>query len=388
MRCSLRHFLSQFAKFRKSILMILAKVTIKQKTLTADTIRQRAVMTSPRDRVDMLIRFLEAEEADGAIVFTRTRETTTIVADKLLRAGLRACALNGEMPQKSRERTIEKLKSGQLDILVATDIAARGLDVARISHVFNFDLPEGPEAYTHRIGRTGRAGKKGEAVIFLTRSQQGKLKFIEKITRQSIEIVDPPSADQINKMRVKRFHQNIDNTIKNRDMHFFEKLVNDFVEQSDHPVEKIAAAIAMMGQNGRDFLMKDRPVRERKESTRDKVRNRSSNAPEAGMARFRLAVGKQDGVRPGNIVGAVTNEADLDGEDIGSIRIYHSYSTIDLPADREDRNPGTSGRDTSLRSSDSNSSLCRKARRKALWQRWSQPKNQIRKRQECEFTKR
>ena len=312
-----------------------AKVTIKQKTLTADSIRQRAVFTAPRDRADVLIRFLEAEEADGAIVFTRTRETTSVVADKLARAGLKAVALNGEMPQKARERTIEKLKSGQLDILVATDIAARGLDVSRVSHVFNYDLPEGPEAYTHRIGRTGRAGKKGEAIIFATRSQLGKLRFIEKITRQKIEIVDPPTADQINNMRIKRFYADIEKTIANRDMQFFKKLVGDFIQQSDHDSEDIAAAIAMMGQNGRDFLMKDRPVRERKDLTREKGRSRS-NSIEPGMARFRIAVGKRDGVRPGNIVGAVTNEAEISGEDIGSIRIYQSYSTIDLPADQSD----------------------------------------------------
>ena len=317
-----------------------AKVTIKQKSLTADSIRQRAVLTTPRDRVEILIRFLEAEEADGAIVFTRTRETTTIVADKLMRAGLRAFALNGEMPQRARERTIEKLKSGQLDILVATDIAARGLDVSRISHVFNYDLPEGPEAYTHRVGRTGRAGKKGEAIIFASRSQQGKLRFIEKITRQKIEIVDPPKADEINKMRIKRFHASIDETIANRDMTFFQKLVGDFVKQSDHSVEDIAAAIAMMGQNGRDFLMKDRPIGDRDSRSKGKRsdgkrkdKRFSGGGPEAGMKRFKIAVGKRDGVRPGNIVGAITNEADIDGEDIGSIRIHHSYSTIDLPSD-------------------------------------------------------
>ena len=318
-----------------------AKVTIKRKTLTADSIRQRAVFVAPRDRVDMLTRFLEAEEADAAIVFTRTRETTSVVADKLTRAGLRAVALNGEMPQKSRERTIQKLKSGDLDILVATDIAARGLDVPRISHVFNYDLPEGAEAYTHRIGRTGRAGKKGEAIIFATSSQRGKLKFIERMTRQEIEIVDPPSTDQINKMRIKRFHADIDKTIAERDMHFFEKLVNDFMEQSDHPVEKVAAAIAMMGQKDREFLMKDRPVRERSDKRKNGRKGnegggRFSGPPEPGMARFRLAVGKQDGVRPGNIVGAVTNEASIDGDDIGSIRIHHAYTTIDLPADRAD----------------------------------------------------
>ena len=331
----------QIRKISQRYLTDPAKVTIKRKTLTADSIRQRAVLVSPRDRVDTLIRFLEAEDADGAIVFTRTRETTSVVADKLTRAGLRAFALNGEMQQKARERTIEKLKSGQLDILVATDIAARGLDVSRISHVFNYDPPEGPEAYTHRIGRTGRAGKKGEAIIFLTHSQRGKLKFIEKITRQEIEIVDPPTADQINAQRIKRFHANIEKTITNRDMTFFQKLVDDFIAQSDHSVEQIAAAIAMMGQNGRDFLMKDRPVRERRErgngrNSDGNPRGRFSGPPEPGMARFRIAIGKRDGVRPGNIVGAVAGESDIEGDEIGSIRIHQSYSTIDLPADRAD----------------------------------------------------
>ena len=316
------------------------KVTIKQKTLTADSIRQRAVLTAPRDRIDMLIRFLEAEDADGAIVFTRTRETTSVVADKLMRSGLRAVALNGEMPQRARERTLEKLKTGQLDILVATDIAARGLDVQRISHVFNYDLPEGPEAYTHRIGRTGRAGRKGEAVIFISRGQQGKLRFIEKITRQKIEIVDPPTADEINRMRIKRFYASINDTIANRDMHFFEKLVGDFIGQSEHSIEKVAAAIAMIGQNGKDFLMKDRPIQDRrnvdrgKQSSNKRAGKWTPQSPEKGMSRFRIAVGKRDGVRPGNIVGAITNEAEIDGDAIGAIRIHQSYSTIDLPSDR------------------------------------------------------
>ncbi len=317
-----------------------AKVTIKQKTLTADAVRQRAVVTAPRDRVEIMVRFLEAEESDGAIVFTRTRETTTVVADQLTRTGLAAIALNGEMPQKARERTIEKLKSGQLDILVATDIAARGLDVSRISHVFNYDLPEGPETYTHRVGRTGRAGKKGEAIIFVSRAQLGKLKFIEKITRQKIEIVSPPSTEQINKMRIKRYYAAIDDTIENRKMDFFQKLVVDYLEQSDYSLEQVAAAIAMIGQNGRDFLAKDLPQRQFKDdktnrkSEKRSGRNAKFEGPEQGMSRFRIAVGRRDGIRPGNIVGAVSNEADIDGSDIGSIRIHHSYSTVDLPTDR------------------------------------------------------
>ncbi len=317
-----------------------AKITIKRKTLTADSIRQRAVLVSPRDRVDVLIRFLEAEQADASIVFTRTREATGNVADKLIRAGFKAFALNGELPQRARERAIEKLKAGHLDILVATDIAARGLDVPRISHVFNYDLPEGPESYTHRIGRTGRAGKKGEAIVLLAPAQKGRLRFIEKVTRQKIEIVNPPSTDEINAMRVKKFYAEINETIANRDMTFFQGLVDDFIESSDQSVEKIAAAIAMVSQGDRDFLMKERPARPSRD--RDESggkaggghRKRSFGPPEAGMTRFRLAVGRQDGVRPGNIVGAVSNEGDIPNEQIGAIRIHQSFSTIDLPTDR------------------------------------------------------
>ncbi len=326
-----------------------AKITIKDKTMTADSIRHRAVFVAPRDKIDLLVRFLEAEETDGVIVFTRTREATNVVAEKLQRAGLRAVALNGEMPQRSRERTIQSLVSGQLDVLVATDVAARGLDVSRISHVFNYDLPEGPEAYTHRVGRTGRAGKAGEAIIFLSHSQRSKLHYIEKVTRQPIEIIDAPSVKEVNATRIERFFKSLDETIANRDMAMFRKLVSDYASRSGHSLDTIAAAIAMLGQNGRDFLMKDRPARRERENResgsrksddrhcgqeRGDKKERFSGPPVQGMARYRIAVGKRDGVRPGNIVGAVTNEAHIDGEDIGSIRIHESYSTIDLPRDR------------------------------------------------------
>ncbi len=202
-----------------------AKVTIKKKTMTADSIRQRAVFVTPRDKVNLLIRFLEAETTDGVIVFTRTRETTTVVAEQLIRAGLSAVALNGEMPQRTRERTIERLKSGQLNILVATDVAARGLDVTRVSHVFNFDFPEGSESYIHRVGRTGRAGRKGEAIIFLTQPQRSRLRLIEKATRQPIEIVDPPSADHINQSRIRGFKEKLAATIAEQDLGLFQKLI-------------------------------------------------------------------------------------------------------------------------------------------------------------------
>ncbi|MCH2181137.1 MAG: DEAD/DEAH box helicase [Mariniblastus sp.] len=317
-----------------------AKVTIKQKTMTADSIRHRAVFVAPRDKVDLLTRFLEAEKADGTIVFTRTKDTTNVVAEKLIKAGYNALALNGDMPQRNRERAVQRLKAGQLDILVATDVAARGLDVSRISHVFNFDLPEGSESYTHRVGRTGRAGRSGEAIIFLTQSQRNKLRLIEKTTRQKIEIVEPPSTKEINAMRITRFKEQISQAIAEDKLKFHLDVIRDYCQETEQPADVVAAAVMKIGQQGRDFLVKDRPKRDRKSRQNDHFTDRGKGhskhgtpKPGSGMARYRLAVGKRDGVRPGNIVGAVANEAGIEGDSIGPIQIYQSYTTIDLPQD-------------------------------------------------------
>lgn len=339
------------------------KITIKQKTLTAESIRQRAVFVTPRDKVDVLTRILEAEETDGVIVFMNTKDATVSVAEQLNRAGLSAIALNGDMPQKVRERTIEQLKSGHLDILVATDVAARGLDVTRVSHVFNFDVPQDGESYTHRVGRTGRAGRSGEAIIFLTKSQHGKLRMIERATKQPIEIVNPPTTDEINAMRVKRFKQRITDMTAGQDLTMFKEMITQYAEETGKPLLMIAAALAQIGQQDRPFLMKDRPKRAKRgddkgreegrnagrgnRSERDRFdrsesgsggqrRDRGGNGrvlgpPEPGMSRYRIEVGHRDGVKPGNIVGAVANEAGIEGNYIGPIKIHDSYSTIDLP---------------------------------------------------------
>ncbi len=313
-----------------------AKVTIKKKTMTADSIRQRAVIVPHRDKLDVLIRFLEAEETDGVIVFTRTRESTNVVAEQLAKTGLTAVALNGELAQKTRERTIERLKAGQINVLVATDVAARGLDVERISHVFNFDLPEGTESYVHRVGRTGRAGRKGEAIIFVSKMQQRKLKWIEQATRQPIEIVDPPTFEAVNAMRIERFKKQIAETAANTDLSFFQKLLDELANDSGLSYEMMAAAIAHLKQNGQDFLMKKRPKPKRsdRDFERDGGGRRSrgrSRGPAQGMSRYRLAVGKRDGIHVGAIVGVVANEGGIDGDRIGPIRVFQSYSTIDLP---------------------------------------------------------
>ena len=330
-----------------------ARITVKTKTMTAESIRQRALIVSPRDKVDALVRFLEVEEADGVIVFTKTREGTVSVAEALCQHGLSAVALNGDIPQKLRERTIEQLKSGKLDILVATDVAARGLDVQRISHVFNYDVPNDGETYIHRIGRTGRAGRKGEAIIFLSNAERHKLRSIERITNQPIEVVQPPTAEDMNAMRVARFKQKITAVMADQDLALFHKMITEHAEETGKPIAYIAAALAHIGLDGRPFFVEDRPRRKpfERDDRRDNRNDRSDRRPDrgqggfeersgaprqlstprAGMERFRIEVGRKDGVKPGNIVGAVANEGGIDGDQIGPISIHDSHSTVDLP---------------------------------------------------------
>ncbi|MEO1525043.1 MAG: DEAD/DEAH box helicase [Planctomycetota bacterium] len=321
------------------------RVRIKRKSVTAESIRQRALFMAPRHKVTMLKLVLEMEDTDGVIVFTKTKDSTLAVAEKLIREGLSASALNGDMPQKVRERTIDQLKEGKLNILVATDVAARGLDVSRVSHVINFDLPHDVESYIHRIGRTGRAGRKGEAIIFLTNSQRGKLRTIERVTKQTIDVIETPTIDEINAKRVERFKERITDVTAARDLTFFKDLIAEYQQESGKPIELIAAALAQISQRGRPFLMKELPQADRRERERGERRpGRESSdgqprpkrrerfgAPEAGMQRFRIEVGRRDGVRPGNIVGAIANEAGLDGGMIGPIQIHESFSTVDLP---------------------------------------------------------
>ena len=334
-------------KISEQYLVDPAKITIKRKTMTADSIRQRAMFMVPRHKVTMLKLMLEVEDTDGVIVFTKTKEATMAVAEKLQRENISAVALNGDMPQKVRERTIDQLKEGRLDVLVATDVAARGLDVSRVSHVINFDLPHDVESYIHRIGRTGRAGRNGEAIIFLTNAQRGKLRTIERATKQSIEVIEPPTVDVINAKRVERFKQRITDVTAARDLTQFKDLIQQYAEESGKPLEMIAAALAQIAQQGRPFLMSELPKRERRGGDRkggpsDRTgrsrfdnstgrRDRRPGPPAEGMQRFRIEVGRRDGVRPGNIVGAVANEAGIDGEFIGPIQIHDSFTTIDLP---------------------------------------------------------
>jgi ATP-dependent RNA helicase DeaD len=347
-------------------------VTVQKKTLTADAIRQRCVFVAERDKLELLIRFLELEDTDGVIVFTRTKDSTVTVAEHLARMGYSAAALNGDLPQARRQQTVDQLKSGRLNILVATDVAARGLDVQRISHVFNYDLPRDSESYIHRIGRTGRAGRSGVATIFLTPSQRGKLKLIERATRQTIEMADFPKARLINLKRVERLKKDVISTAQSQDLADLKSLLSGISLESELDPLTIAAAVMHQVRKGQPFFMKDTPrdrsplgeenegARGRKsqsagrrgenrDSTSSSMRSTRSDGgsrmhqnsgssrrfgrPATGMQRYQLAVGGNDGVRPGNIVGAIANEAGIQGSDIGPIAIRANFSTIDLPAD-------------------------------------------------------
>ena len=319
------------------------KVSIEQKTRTADGIRQRAVIAPNRLKPEVLARVLEAETTDGVIIFTKTKESTLVVAETLNQRGFRSTALNGDMPQNVRERAIEQLKSGRIDVLVATDVAARGLDVSRVSHVVNFDLPHDTESYIHRIGRTGRAGRSGEAILMVTPAQRRGLKQIERATQNRIEIVEVPTADAINAARIERFKQTIARSVAEEDLTFFEDLVRQCVEESGLDPIQVAAAIAHGQYRGEKFLAKDLPAAKRRSReefdgddrgpARGNRRDRQVGPPEPGKTRYRLAVGFRDQVKPGHIVGAIANEGGLTGADIGPLQIFESFTLVDLPND-------------------------------------------------------
>lgn len=335
-----------------------AEITIKNKTSTAANTRQRYWMVSGMQKLDALTRILEVEPFDGMIIFTRTKIATDELAQRLEARGFAAAALNGDMAQAQRERTIARLKSGDLDILVATDVAARGLDVDRISHVVNFDIPYDTEAYIHRIGRTGRAGRKGEAILFVSNREQHLLRSIERATRQPIEPMVLPSVAAINDQRIMRFKQKITAALAGSQAAAYRSIIEQYEIEHGTPARDIAAALACIAQGDSPLLVAEparperaprpappaRPARPERtassplerakrpvSATQDGRPPRSQAAVRPGMVRYRLAVGHQHGVKPGNIVGAIANEAGLENQHIGRVDIRDDHSLIDLP---------------------------------------------------------
>jgi len=322
-----------------------AQITIKVKTTTAETIRQRFWPVSGVHKLDALTRILEAEHFDAMLVFVRTKTATLELSEKLEARGYDSAPLNGDIPQQQRERTVQQLKKGKLDILVATDVAARGLDVERISHVINYDIPYDTEAYVHRIGRTGRAGRHGDAILFVAPREKRMLSAIEKATRQKIDIMDLPSTELINDKRIARFKQRITDTLANEDLGFFDRLVEQYQHEHNVPAHEIAAALAQLLQGDTPLLIQHKPQRKtdkRRDSNVEQPRKKpvrkkagqpaiKESSPEEGMERYRIEVGDNHKVKPGNIVGAIANEAGIDSQYIGRIDIHDDYSLIDLP---------------------------------------------------------
>ncbi len=366
---------SQIQRVAEQFLNKPVVVKIKSKTTTANTIRQRYWQVSGVHKLDALTRILEVESFDALLIFVRTKTATVELAEKLLARGFAAEAINGDIPQRTRERTINQLKRGSIDILVATDVAARGLDVERISLVINYDIPYDPETYVHRIGRTGRAGRSGDAILFVAPRERRLLKTIEKVSRHTIEPMQLPSAKDINQQRVNSFKQKITDVLSNQNVGTFEKLISEYHDETGTEPLQIAAALAHMAQGSEPLLVSDKqPPAKKRETGRDRDREPSfdkkdrifrKKEPDAGrkptpetapeskrgaeesirtkpnslkefpdieMCRYRVDIGRVDNVKPGNLVGAIANEAEIDSCYIGTIDIYDDCSTIDLPS--------------------------------------------------------
>jgi len=363
-------------------------VSIVNKTKTVERIEQQYVTCKSHQKMDALTRVLEVEAFDGMIIFVRTKSSTVDIAERLEARGFSSAALNGDLSQALRERTINRLKKGQVDIVVATDVAARGLDVERISHVINFDIPYDNESYVHRIGRTGRAGREGKAILFITPKENRMLRSIEKSTRQVIKPMAMPSNEEVSGQRIQQFTEQLMKTMALSKLDKFRSLVQQLADENELDMGDIAAALAFEnqkerplfpkletivapssrdrgGDSGRDRIRdrgdrnKDRGNRnkergERKEhrgqrtenrDIRGEHRNERSDRPQREarakdadanrdgipMVTYRLEVGNNDKITPSNIVGAIANEADIESRFIGEIKLHDEYSTVDLP---------------------------------------------------------
>ncbi|WP_144659357.1 DEAD/DEAH box helicase [Paenarthrobacter nicotinovorans] len=327
----------QIRRMSKQYLNNPAEISVKSKTSTGTNIRQRYLQVMGPHKLDALTRILEVEEFDGVIAFVRTKMATEDLADKLKSRGFQAAAINGDIPQQQRERTVDALKEGRIDILVATDVAARGLDVERISHVINYDIPHDTESYVHRIGRTGRAGRNGDAVLFMTPREKYLLRAIEKATRQTVEQMHLPTAETVNSLRLGKFAERITETLESEDVALFRDLIASYEEEHKVPAAEIAAALAVMAQGGQPLLVKELPAApeyQKRERSKDGFGSRGPTRPlTEGNATYRIAVGRRQRVMPGSIVGAIANEGGISSAQIGGIDIRSDHSLVELPAD-------------------------------------------------------
>lgn len=322
------------------------EITVKSETRTNTNITQRYLNVAHRNKLDALTRILEVTEFEAMIMFVRTKHETEELAEKLRARGFSAAAINGDIAQAQRERTVDQLKDGRLDILVATDVAARGLDVERISHVLNYDIPNDTESYVHRIGRTGRAGRSGEAILFVTPRERRMLRSIERATNAPLVEMDLPTVDEVNESRKGKFSDMITAALEHSQVAVLRPLIKAYSEEHDIPLEDVAAALATEALAGEEFLMKE-PERRPRDRDRDRDRDGRGRGRDRfdreaptrfdrsgrEMAVYRLSVGKRHNVRPGAIVGALANEGGLRNTDFGRISIATEHTLVELPAD-------------------------------------------------------
>jgi len=325
------------------------EVTIRSKTTTATNIRQRYWVVSGMHKLDALTRILEVETFDAMLVFARTKQATVELVEKLEARGFASAALNGDILQAQRERTVAALKAGKVDIVVATDVAARGLDVDRITHVVNFDVPYDSESYVHRIGRTGRAGRSGEAILFISPRERNMLRIIERATRQPIEAMSLPTLEDVNERRATKFKQEIADAVESKAGDAYRGVLEDYLRETDADLLDVAAALASMARGGKSLA-----VTKRRESKGESAAPRETGSSDRGgddegaprrggprqrskseapQATFRLEVGRKHGVLPGNIVGALAHEGDLHGTEINGLSIRDDHTLVRLPAE-------------------------------------------------------
>ncbi len=320
------------------------EVRIQTKVTTNENIDQAYWLVSGTNKLDALTRILEVEEFDGMIIFVRTKTATVELSDKLNARGFSSSPLNGDMSQQLRVRTVEQLKNGSLDILIATDVAARGLDVERISHVINYDIPYDDEAYVHRIGRTGRAGRKGKAILFVAPREKRLLQSIEKTTRQKISRMDLPSRDELIDKRVKDLKLSIIGAIKESSSPIYRDLVVELTSEYEFDAEEIAAGLVFLAQKERPLIIEkpkstgsNKPNRDPQIGDQDKNkrnrRKKNDDSKRFSMEAFKIHVGHSDNVTPREIVGAIANEANISSKFIGKISIHESHSIVELPED-------------------------------------------------------
>ncbi|MEY8565021.1 DEAD/DEAH box helicase [Corynebacterium sp.] len=349
---------SAIRRLSKQYLNDAAEITVKSTQRTAENIEQDYLYVTYRNKLNALTRILEVTDFEAMILFVRTKNDTEEIAEKLRERGFDAAAINGDIPQNQRERTVDQLKDGRLDILVATDVAARGLDVERITHVFNYDIPRDTESYVHRIGRTGRAGRHGRAILFVTPREGRLLKNIERATKSKLNEIELPGVDKVNEARKAKFHASITEARKGRQVDTFRELISTYAEENGVDPTEIAAALAAKLQGKEPFYMEEiqEPPRRERRDRNDRGDRRDGPDGQSGVHRpfkerfnrqaptvtdrngkslsvYRIGVGHRQRVRPGAIVGALANEGNMNSRDFGRISIFSEHSLVELPSD-------------------------------------------------------